>query len=211
MKTINFCLILCAWLFLNLVNAQDKIVFKSGEVVDGYVILKSDKEIKYKLIDSENSPIVIIKTNKVQKITYRNGVEMNIIPDVIRMDKRFGIGTGLVYLPESEAAFYKFQADYYLSQGFNLEVNGVLEMGLGTRGMFLGLKYLFDPYSPKKLKGYAGLLAGAISQDFVIQVPIGLHYVTKSGFDARLGLSGFYIPNDYGFGFFTELTIGWRF
>lgn len=66
-------------------------------------------------------------------------------------------------------------------------------------------------YNPKRLKGYAGLLVGSIYEDFLIQVPFGINYIGKSGFDLKFGLSGFYVPSFSGYGIYLELLLGWRF
>lgn len=210
MKTIKYLMILSAFIMIQNLMAQDKIVLKTGEIIDALVIEKSDKDIKYKIIDSDDSPIIILKTNKVEKITFRNGQEMDIVPDLIRMDKRFGINGGLMFGLGAESAYYKLQADYYITPGLNLEFNGLIEVEDGA-GMTVGAKYYFDPYNPKKLKGYAGLMVGSIYEDFLIQVPFGINYIGKSGFDLKFGLSGLYVPSYSGYGIYSELLLGWRF
>lgn len=210
MRTIKYLMILSALFIIQSLRAQDKIVLKTGEIIDALVIEKSDKEIKYKILDSDDSPIIILKTNKVEKITFRNGQEMNMMPDLIRMNKRFGINGGLMFGLSAESVFYKLQADYYIKPGLSLEFNGLIEVEDGA-GMTIGAKYYFDPYNPKRLKGYAGLLVGSIYEDFLIQVPVGINYIGKRGFDLKFGLSGLYVPSYSGYGIYSELLLGWRF
>ncbi len=191
-------------------NAQDKILLKNGDEISAWIVEKSDKEIKYKIIDSDDSPLVVIKTGSVVKITYRNGQEMKTVPDLVRMNNRFGIGMGLMVGIGIESAFYKFQADYFVTPGISIEFDGLVEVE-GGGGMAIGAKYYFDPYSPKKLKGYAGLMLGGVYDEFFIELPFGMSYTGTKGFDLKLGFSGLYFPSYSEIGIFPELTLGWRF
>ena len=203
-------MILSALSFVLQVSAQDKILLKTGETIEVLIVEKSDKEITYKVMNADDSPKVILKTNKVDKIIFRNGQEMNIVPDVIRMDKRFGLNAGLMYGLSGESAFYKLQADYYITAGVNLELIGLIEVESGS-GMTIGAKYYFDPHDPKRLKGYAGVSVGAMYEEVLIQIPVGINYIGKRGFDLKFGLNGLYLPSYYGYGLYSELLVGWRF
>jgi hypothetical protein len=93
--------------------------------------------------------MIVIKTAKVEKITFRNGQELATVPDVVRMQKRFGIGGGLMVGVGIESAFFKLQADYFVSPAISIEFDGLMEVEGGS-GIALGAKYYFDPYNPKK-------------------------------------------------------------
>ncbi len=69
----------------------------------------------------------------------------------------------------------------------------------------------FNPYSPKRVKGYAGLMMGGAFGEFLMQIPVGMSFTGKRGFDLNLGFSGIYFPSYSEFGVFPELTLGWRF
>jgi len=49
---------------------QDKILLKTGEEINAWIVEKSEKEILYKILDSEDSPLIVLRTYKVKKITY---------------------------------------------------------------------------------------------------------------------------------------------
>jgi hypothetical protein len=62
------------------------------------------------------------------------------------------------------------------------------------------------------LKPYAGLLGGARDDNFMLQIPVGINFTTKIGFDAKLGLNGVYTSGPYSaYVIHAELLIGWRF
>ena len=200
------------WLFFLPLNsfAQDKIILKSGEEKEAWVFEQSDKTVKYRLMNTVASPIIILKTNKIEKIIYRNGTETIFIPPGIRMQKRFAINGGLMIGLGKEVAFYKLQADYFVKPELNIELNTFAEVE-GGGGLSVGAKYYFNPHRPKKLKGYAGLLIGSIWDDFIIQIPVGLNFTTKAGFDLKFGLNSIYTPSYSDYTIFPELLLGWRF
>lgn len=191
-------------------NAQDKILLKSGKEVKAWILEKSDTEIKYKIFDSADSPVVVIKMTRVNKIILRDGQELETVPDLIRMERRFGIGGGLMIGLGIESAFYKLRTDYFVTPGISIEFDGLVEAE-GGGGMALGVKHYFDPYSPRKMKGYAGLMMGGALGEFFMQIPVGMSFTGKRGFDLNLGFSGIYFPDYSEFGVFPELTLGWRF
>jgi hypothetical protein len=70
---------------------------------------------------------------------------------------------------------------------------------------------ILTPIIQKKVKGYAGLMLGGAYGEFFVQIPVGMSYTGKRGFDLKLGFSGIYFPSYSEFGVFSELTLGWRF
>ncbi len=211
MRTIKFLLTLGVLILFQNIKAQDKIILKNGTVINAYVIEKSDLTVKYKFANTNDSPVIVLRTNKIKRIIFRNGEVMDITPDLIRIKKRFGVDAGLMMGLDSESAFYKIQADYFISPGFNLEMAGMVDVEQDGGGFTLGLKYYFNPKNPGKLKGYAGLSFGTLDDDFQIRVPFGINYVTKNGFDLKLGLSSLYLSRYGYYGLYAELLLGWRF
>lgn len=209
METTKYLLIFISIFLSNTILSQDKIVLKNGENITAFIVEKSEKKIKYKIMDSDNSPIIILKAEKVEKIVFRNGREI-ILPDLIRMNNRFAVRGGLIYGLSVESAFYTIGADYFVSPGISVELNGLISVEDGG-GIEIGAKYFFDPYKPTKLKGYAGLLIGASYENVFLQVPFGINYIGEKGFDFRLGLRGVYDPSNSAYSIYSELTLGWRF
>lgn len=202
-------LILVAVLFSGTLMAQDKIFLKNGEEITAYIIEKSEKRIIYKIMDTDNSPVIVLKTEKVEKIAFRNGDEITL-PNLIRMNKRFGVNGGLIYGLSEEAAFFKLGIDYFITPGLSLGLNGLIS-GEDGGGVEAGAWYFFDPYNPRRFKGYTGLLIGASNDNVFLQVPFGVNYISERGFDFKAGLRGFYNPSISSFSLYSELTLGWRF
>lgn len=211
MRAIKFLLSIGVLILIQNIYAQDKIILKDGNVINAYVVEKSDLIVKYKLLNTTDSPVIVLRTNKIEKIIFRNGEVMDVTPDLIRMNRRFGVDAGLMMGLDSESAFYIIQTDYFITPGFNLEIAGMVDVEQDGGGLTFGFKYYFNPYTPGKLKGYAGLNCGTLDNDFQIQVPFGVNYVTKNGFDLKLGLSGLYLPGYGYYGLHAVLLLGWRF
>ena len=213
MKTIGLIMILNFLILFSISYGQDKILLKTGEEINAWIVEKSEKEILYKIFDSEDSPIIVLRTYKVGKITYRNGQEINLVPDGVRMNKRFGLNGGILVGLNVDFGLYKIQADYFISPGLNIEFSGLIESenGGGLPGLSIGAKYYFNPNNPKVHKGYAGLSGGVLWEEFFVQIPFGISLTGKKGFDLKLGLNGLYFPSYSAFGISAELLIGWRF
>jgi hypothetical protein len=200
--------------FVFSIHSQDLIFFKNGEVLNFSVLEKSDREIVYSLLDTYNSPIIRISSYSGSKIIFRNGYEMKLTPDLIRMQKRFGIGGGFMLI-DYDYFILKMYADYFLSPGFSIEGNLFTSVDGDEGGITLGAKYYFAPDSPNRLKAYTGLMIGVGFEELLIQVPFGINYVGRHGFDFRLGFDMFYAPGYYywydGLVLLPQMTLGWRF
>ena len=135
---------------------------------------------------------------------------MNLDPLEYYSGKRLGINTGLMYGLFMEAAFYKIQADYAIIPEINLEIDGLIG-GEGEPGVAIGIKHYFDPYKPKKFKTYTGLMIGSAYDSFFMQIPFGLDYTARSGFNFKFDIAGHYVPEQSFAGIYLQLLFGWRF
>ena len=209
MKTAQYLAMLISLLLSNIGISQDKIFMKNGEEIVAFVVEKSDRYVKYKIMDTDNSPVIIVRTEKVEKVIFRNGKEM-ILPDLIRMNRRFGVNGGLIFGLTEESVFFTIGSDYFLTPGISVGLNGLVAAE-GGGGIELGGKYFFDPYNPRKLKGYTGMIVGVSNSQLFLQVPFGVNYIGEKGFDFKLGLRGFYAPTNNTYSLYSDLTLGWRF
>jgi len=74
MRKIRIILALTFLIFMQaMLWAQDKILLKSGDVIQATMKEVGKKEIKYKLQDNLNGPVYVLKKNKVVKVVYANG------------------------------------------------------------------------------------------------------------------------------------------
>jgi hypothetical protein len=194
-----------------LTQAQDKILMKNGDEFNAWIIEQSECRVKFRLINQEDSPLINLKTKKVESITYRNGTVMNFKPSGIRMEKRFGINAGLMYgLDGYNYGIIVLKADYFLTPWLNLEAN-YLSFLFEEPGMSIGANYYFNPYRNSPAKGFAGMRVGNLANEFFLQFPVGLSYTSQKGFDLKLAISGLTEMDFYNFYLFSELSVGWRF
>ncbi len=190
--------------------AQDMIYMKSGQEIMGWVSEKSDRLVKYRLFNADDSPVIVLKSSKINKITFRNGQEEYFQPEGVRMNMRAGINGGLMLGIGEETAFYKTQIDYFLTPEWNILANWLVDVEGDGMGISAGGCYYFNPYKITKIKVYAGLTAG-FTDDLFFQTPVGLSFTSNRGFDAKLGLNGIFSPAWGGGGITAELLIGLRF
>jgi hypothetical protein len=209
------------WLGLFIVTstvciAQDKIHFHSGEVLDCWISEKTPINVKYRLISDQASPNITVRTSKVLKIEYKSGQVEWITRDTHRMGKRLALNVGII----SDIGYdflFLLQADYFITPKINFTARYYTFPG-DINGIAAGFCHYFGSGN-NKIKLYSGLLLGGIDGEFFVQMPVGLNFTTKSGFDVKLGVSGFYVPeissqfarvpgSVYAI---PELGIGWRF
>ena len=80
MRKIRMILALTFLIFMQaMLWAQDKILLKSGDVIEATMMEVGKQEIKYKLQDNLNGPVYVLKKNKVVKVMYANGKVDNFI------------------------------------------------------------------------------------------------------------------------------------
>ncbi len=207
----KFLLIPCLFMLVLFCQAQDKILLKNGDEFNAWIIEQSECRVKFKLLNQEDSPLINLKTNRIESITYRNGLVMNFKPTGTRMDKRFGINAGLMYAIDwFDIGIFVLKGDYFLTPSLNIEAN-VLRGIEGGTGMTLGANYYFNPYRNSNVKGFTGMRFGFFENGFVFQIPVGISYTSKSGFDLKLGISGLVDPKFPEYYLFSELSVGWRF
>jgi len=194
------------------INAQDKINLKNGEELSVFIIEKTDTEIKYQLNDSIlNTIIFTTKLNKLENIHYRNGMVDFLFSKNPRSKYRLGMITGVGIAGGDEGASWTLALDYLFTPHFSAEINiRVLQY---TAFNSYGGKYWFaNKYSSSGFSPYVGFLYAKIGPGLG-EIPIGLSYISKSGFQTALQVSSFryFGTNDYGSALIAELRVGWRF
>jgi hypothetical protein len=197
--------------------AQDKIHFIDGDVLECWIIEKTPHQVKYHFNVNANSPVITQKASRIQRIVYRNGVEEWVNRDVFRMGRRLAMNVG--YSSDfSLESYFILQADYFITQNINFTARYYSLPWLAS-GLTAGFCHYFGQNRPGRIKFYSGALLGGLDGKWVMQVPVGFNYTSHAGFDIKLGISGFYVPefndefnNIPGYGFvLPELTVGWRF
>lgn len=189
--------------------AQDKITTKDNQVLTVYIIEKNDKIIKYKMSENQDHTVFTTKLSNLRQIEYANGMIDMLGYQSLRMQKRFGF-TGGISLFLEEGGMFTGSVDYFLSPNVDLELN----IGSDGWGIYrsLGAKlYLTDKNSKSSVLPYVGLLHGSEQGYQFFEVPVGVSYMTKCGFQTSLQLSSLNYYNVDSYGIHAELKLGWRF
>ena len=69
----NIFIIFFLILVFQRITGQDIISTKDKKQLNVKVVEQTDKYIKYKMSDYENGPVIMLKTNQIRKIEYKNG------------------------------------------------------------------------------------------------------------------------------------------
>ncbi len=194
---------------LGILFAQDKITTLSNEILSVNITEKTDYVIKYKLADNEQNTLFTTKLTKLKKIEYANGVVDNLGYQNPHMQKRFGFDVGISKFIE-DGGFFSFGVDYFINPNLNIVINvGKVEYETYTS---TGFRYFtanrnnLSGFSP-----YVGLLYGVNGNFSYLEVPVGLHYQTKSGFQTSIQISAMdYFKSSYEI-VRGEFRLGWRF
>lgn len=197
--------------------AQDKIHFIDGVVLECWIIEKTPHQVKYHFNVNANSPVITQNASRIQRIVYRNGVEEWVNRDVFRMGRRLAMNFGVMTSVDYDILF-TLQADYVITPAINFNARYFALPG-EINGFSAGFSHYFGYNSSDMVKLFSGLLIGALDQDFILQLPLGLNYAGRQGLDLKLGVNGFFAPWYYSEGLrpvgevfvIPEFTIGWRF
>lgn len=127
-----------------------------------------------------------------------------------REERPFGISLGLAYFLTVESGIVFFSADYFIIPQLSLIANvGVTDFeapyfAVGGKG------HLNSNASESRFTPFIGALLGTEWDEFMVQIPLGLDFISKKGFNASLSLNQlFYFDSNQEA--FIELRIGWRF
>jgi hypothetical protein len=206
----NFLSILILTFIFQSVIGQDKIFTKDKNQLNVKIVEKTNRLVKYKMIDYEDGPILSISNYRISKIEYKNGYIDLMGFQNPRKNKPFGISAGYVRWVSEEGGMFSSTLDYFIIPQIDLELNiGTdLEDGLYFSG---GSRFhLSSDFSVKKFTPFTGLLFGSEFGDGFLQIPIGINYLTKPGFNTSLSLNQMFFFNSWQ-ATLLELRIGWRF
>ena len=189
--------------------AQDKITTSNNEVLSVRITEKTDHAIKYILADSEQYTIFKTRLSKLKKIEYANGMIDNLGYQNLHMQKRFGIEVGISKFIE-DGGFFSFGLDYFINPNLNLALN----IGKDGTETYTSTGFRYFTANRNNLSGfspYLGLLYGVNGNFTYLEVPVGLHYMTKSGFQTSIQISAMeYLKSSYEI-VRGEFRLGWRF
>ncbi len=210
------------------IHAQDTISLKNGEIINASILEKSRTSIKYKLNNQTSEDTIgNTKLSKVRTIHYGNGEVDLLSSQNPRSIFPFGIDVGY------GIPMYLVSIDYFITPNISTEINFKYMHSYKYRNTFsVGGKYWFaNKYGKSGFSPFVGLFftKWSIRNDYeditwfnrpewsvhyLPEVPIGISYITKFGFQTSLQLDNHLycvlnklviLPEC------IELRIGWRF
>ena len=201
-------LIILAFVF-NYVAGQDKIETKDNKQLNVKIVEKTGKVVKYKMPDYSDGPVLSIKTSRISKIEYMNGVVDLMGNQNPRKNKPFGISIGGAKWVSSSGLMFTSTMDYFITPQIDMEINigadsyQLFYFSAGTR------LHINSNYSEKRITPFTGVLFGYEYGKEFIQIPLGINYIHTSGINASLSINEMFFSNEYQTT--IELRGGWRF
>ncbi len=193
------------------IDGQDVITTKDGEKHNLKIIEQTDKSVSYRMPDYEDGPLLMMKTNRIRKIEYKNGYTDLMGYQNPRKNRPLGVSAGYAAELTSGGALFSAIADYFVLPQIDLEVN------LGTSDLSGEIYYsagsrfhLNSRYSTHRLTPFAGVLVGSYYGDGILQLPAGINYLTGMGVNASLSINRM-ISWESWQATFLEIRIGWKF
>jgi hypothetical protein len=192
-------LLMLAYLF-NYAAAQDKIDTKDNKQLNVKIIENTGKVVKYKMPDYSDGPVLSMKTSRISKIEYFNGVVDLLGNQNPRKNKPFGISIGGGKWISSSGLMFTSTMDYFITPQFDMEVN----IGADSQQLFYisaGTRiHINSRYSHNRLTPFAGALFGYEYGKEFVQIPLGVNYIyklSKWNFNFSLSANELIFSNEY--------------
>lgn len=190
-------------------SAQDKIKTKDNMQLDVKILENTGRDVKYRMADYPDGPLISLKANRIEKIEYKNGVVDLMGNQNPRKDKPFGISIGGAKWISSSGLMFTATLDYFLTPQADLEVN----MGADSQHILYvsaGARLHINPdYSESRITPFTGALFGYEYHNGFVQIPLGINYIHKTGINISLSVNEMIFINQYQTT--IEVRGGWRF
>lgn len=193
----------------NYVAGQDKVETRDNKQLNVKIVEKTEKVVKYKMPDYSDGPVISIKTSKISKIEYMNGVVDLMGNQNPRKSKPFGISIGGAKWISSSGLMFTSTMDYFITPQIDMEIN----IGADSYQLFYlsagGRIHVNSNYSDNKITPFTGALFGYEYGKEFIQIPFGINYIHRSGINISLSINEMFFSDEYQTTF--EFRGGWRF
>jgi len=219
MKKLLLFLTLLVGLIVVNAKAQDTLYLKNHQPMSVKILKSSKNAVSYHFSDYPDGPLFSVKPAKISKIVYKNGYMEDFRMKNPRINRPFGISTGLslaVTYPGNlgyAGGMFLLSFDYFILPQIDLQMN------LGTQFSeyyyySLGATFhLNKTNSRTRFTPFTGILVGS-DYDYTrlsfIQIPIGVSYINNWGLSVSLSLSSMFYFKDYPL-LTAQLKVGWRF
>ncbi len=192
------------------VMGQDKINTKDRQQLNVKIIEKTNRLVKYKMPDYDDGPILSINKNRITRIEYKNGFVDLMGYQNPRKNKPFGINAGIALWISEEGGMFTSAIDYFIIPQIELEINIGTDLGDGFFFSGGSRLHLNSGFSENRITPFSGLLIGSQFGDGFLQIPVGINYLAKPGFNTSLSLNEMLFFNSWR-ATLIEIRIGWRF
>ena len=212
--------------------AQDTITLKNGEIINATIIERSNCKIKYQFVQNANVDTTLsLRLSKIKTIHYGSGNTDRLSKQNPRSIYPMGVNVGADYF--FGLIFFDGSIDYLFSPNISAEINYRTMFAYPYLSLYsVGGKYWFaNKYSKSCFSTFTGLFytqsriknneddivllhEPVWSVDNFLEVPIGINYITKFGFQASLQMDYLlsYESNKFNIGGgLIEFRVGWRF
>jgi hypothetical protein len=207
-KVLTVLLMICP---ATLLMAQDVIKMKDNSEKKVLVTEISGYQIKYKMADLPDGPVISMPKRTALSVTFRNGVTDMLGNENPRRYKPLGVGAIFSIDPSrSDYGLIGAAVDYFFTPQIKAEVQIGTDLEEGII-VCAGPKIYFNSSaSSAKLVPFTGIMVGSYDGADFLQFPAGVDLQLKPGFTVSLGVN--YMDFFYGDDLLAaEIKAGWRF
>ena len=190
---------------------QDIITTKDKKQLNVKIIEQTDKSVRYKMPDYDDSPVIMMKNKYIRKIEYKNGQTDLMGFQNPRKNRPLGISAGYAASMSGGGDMVLATLDYFVLPQIDIEISmGTSDLS-GEAYYSAGSRFHMNTnYSMHKLTPFAGMVFGSYYGDGFVQIPAGINYLTSFGINASLSINQM-ISFESWQTTFLELRLGWRF
>jgi hypothetical protein len=218
MKKSSLLLILFIGLVTFSTKAQDTLYLKNHQRYNVKILKNSAKAIDYRFTNYLGGAIFSVKPTKISKIVYKNGYIENFGIKNPRVNRPFGISTGLclgLTYPGNlgESGMFLLSFDYFLIPQIDFQLNMGTQFSEYYYYSMGATFHLNKTNSKARFTPFTGILIGCdynYTRLGFLQIPIGVSYINRWGLSASLSLASMFYFNDYPL-LTAQIKIGWRF
>lgn len=192
------------------ITAQDTITLRNRKVIHAYILDKSKTMLTYKLDTVSAYTTFITKLSNVRVIRYSKlNQTLYDIPKVRKPREAYALGINGGIGMFGSVAYFSAGVDYFVKPYLSAEltVGGVMDPFYTIGGKY----WLMDNTNTSGYCPYVGLMYGGFDYGNFLEFPLGVRYLSKSGFQTLLQLSYVQFFDDINKNLKIEFRIGWRF
>ncbi len=217
-KSLLFLALFVGLIVVN-VNAQDTLYLKNHKPLKVKILKNTSKMISYRFSDYPDGVIFSVKPAKISKIVYKNGYIQDFGTENPRMNRPFGVSTGLCLAATEPGnlgyggGMFLLAFDYFIMPQIDLQMNLGTELSEYYYYSMGATFHLNSNNSHARFTPFTGVLFGLdydYTRLFFVQVPVGVSYINHWGLSASFSLNSMFYFKDYPL-LTAQLNIGLRF